>query len=154
MILSKQEEQRERYETLINDKRVREQTGTFLSHTHDDLGGGRFAAISNPHVVGSTAVPIYPAAALQHDPVGLEPPLSYRIDEMPEPEPAPTVVASPSSELAPATDSLPAPSTPPASMSDAGRLSFSPLSDPAVVSSQPSRHVTRREAGSLPRRRL
>jgi hypothetical protein len=40
--------------------------------------------------VGSTALPQYPAAAShQRDPCGLEPPLGYRVDAMPELEPLP-----------------------------------------------------------------
>jgi hypothetical protein len=78
-----QEEQAERRETLENDRKVREQTGTFLSHTHLDDIGGRFAAISNPHIVGSTPIPKYPATGShQHDPSGVEPGLGYRIDQM------------------------------------------------------------------------
>jgi hypothetical protein len=85
MTTEAQREQAERREVLRNDARVREQTGTYMSHTHDDLAGGRFAATGTPHIIGSTAVPIYPAApAHQSDPVGLEPP----IDEPLEPSPA------------------------------------------------------------------
>jgi|SRR6516164_659069 hypothetical protein len=81
-MLSRQEEDRERRETLLNDQRVKEQTGTFLSHTHDDMGG-RFSAVSPSYVVGSTEFAGYPAAAAhQRDPVGQEPSLGYRIDEL------------------------------------------------------------------------
>ena len=76
-MLNKQEEDRERRETLLNDQRVREQSGTFLSHTHMDEGG-RFAQVTNAYVVGSTALPQYPQASapFQCDPVPDEPPLS------------------------------------------------------------------------------
>jgi hypothetical protein len=39
-MLSKQEEQLERRETLDNDRLVREQGSTFLFHTHNELIGG------------------------------------------------------------------------------------------------------------------
>jgi len=73
-----QEEQAEKRRTLLNDARVRNgDTGTYLSHTHDDTSGGTFASLGAPHVVGSTETPKYPAAAAhQHDPCGPEPPLS------------------------------------------------------------------------------
>jgi hypothetical protein len=122
---------------------------TFFAHTDIELQiGGRYgAALPTTHVVGSTAVPNYPAASapFQRDPVGLEPPLSYRVDELPEPEPA-----SPSSVAAQATDGLPAPSTP-ASMSEAGGPSFSlgdPTSEDFPASGQRGQRV-----GSLPFRR-
>jgi hypothetical protein len=87
-MLSRQEEQAERRRVLANDQRVKEQTGTFLSHTHDDIHQGRFAAIGPAVVVGADPVPNYPAAAShQRDPCGPEPPLGYRIDAMPELEP-------------------------------------------------------------------
>jgi hypothetical protein len=121
-MFSSQDEQAERRRALDNDRKVQGTTMHAFTQADAEIPRGRFGlAQPSPYVVGSTAVPIYPAAALQHDPVGLEPPLSYRVDELPEPEPAP-----PSSVAAPATDGLPAPSTP-ASMSDAGRLSFSHL---------------------------
>jgi hypothetical protein len=80
-MLSKQEEQAERRETLDNDRRVREQGSTYLAHTHNDTGG-RFSAISNPTVVGSSQIPKYPAAYLNHDPVPTEPALGVDINEM------------------------------------------------------------------------
>jgi hypothetical protein len=132
-MLSKQE--RERY--------VREQTGTFMSHTHDDLGGGRFAAISNPHIVGSTAVPRYPQASepFQHDPVGLEPGLGYRIND---------VSADADAAEAGGAPAAPALSSP----LSVERGAPSTFSDPAMVISQPSRHVhPEREAGSSDLRR-
>ena len=85
-MLSKHEEQAERRETLENDRRVREPSGTsasggstFLSHTHNDVGG-RFSAISNPTVIGSTQVPNYPAGPNWcADDQGLEPPFPVDI---------------------------------------------------------------------------
>jgi hypothetical protein len=81
LMLSKQVEQAERRATLENDRRVREQTGTFFSHTHDDIHQGRFAAIGPATVVGSTQFPPYPAASAAHQiqlpdepPLGLDNP--------------------------------------------------------------------------------
>ena len=78
-MLNRQEEERDRRETLRNDQLVREQQqgGTYLSHTHSDLGG-RYALVSPSYVVGSTAIPQYPAASgpFQRDPVPDEPFLS------------------------------------------------------------------------------
>jgi hypothetical protein len=99
MVTEAQREQQERREVLRNDQRLRdqqarEQTGTFLSHTHLDDVGGRWAAISNPHIVGQSAVPKYPElpanSPWHHDPVPDEPPLGYAIDAMPELEPSTT----------------------------------------------------------------
>jgi hypothetical protein len=56
-MLESQREQEERRRTLQNDVRVKEQTGTFLSHTHDDIHQGRFAAIGPAVVVGADPVP-------------------------------------------------------------------------------------------------
>ena len=90
-MLSSQEEQREREEVMrqVADLRRRQQeqsrngdTGTYLSHYHDDLSGGRFAALGNPTIVGKDGVTQYPAAAPhQRDPVGREPSLGYPIDQ-------------------------------------------------------------------------
>src|SRR5215469_10927806 len=86
-MLSSQEEQAERKRVLANDARVREQAGTFMSRTHSEIGG-RYAGVGAQMVVGADPIPKYPAAAAhQHDPCGLEPPLGYRIDAMPEHEP-------------------------------------------------------------------
>ena len=75
--------QAERRAVLENDRRVREQqqSSTNLDHARaaaNDIGGGRFASLGAPHVVGSTAIPKYPQAgpAFQVDPVPDEPPLS------------------------------------------------------------------------------
>ena len=91
---SKADEQRERERVLHNDELVREQAGTFMSHTHSDVGG-RFSAVGAQTVVGAEPITNYPAAAAhQRDPVPDEPPLGYRIDAMPEQEPS-TVLSSP-----------------------------------------------------------
>ena len=78
-MLSHQEEQIERRRVLENDKRIREQGSTFLAHTHNDLAGGRFAAVGAATVIGSTAVPQYPQAStpFQRDPVPDEPPIGF-----------------------------------------------------------------------------
>jgi hypothetical protein len=152
-MLSKQEEQAERRRVMQNDQRVREQdqAGTFLSHTHSDAGG-RFTQIGAAYVVGSTAVPQYPAASapFQRDPVPDEPPLGYCIDAMPELE-----LEQPSSFTAQATGEPTAPSSTIPLIDDVERVG-SPLSqsgDPAGVhlASPPgtSRDVN---AGSLPSR--
>jgi len=74
-MLSKQLEQRDRRETLLNDQRQR--GSTFLDHTTNDTGG-RFTQVGAAHVVGSTATPQYPQASppFQRDVVPDEPPLS------------------------------------------------------------------------------
>jgi hypothetical protein len=94
MTISDQEEQAERRRVLANDARLREQsrngdTGTYLSHTHSELGG-RFAVTEHQTIIGvvSPAPPPLPANSPWHgsDPVPDEPPLGYRIDAMPESE--------------------------------------------------------------------
>src|SRR6516165_9347931 len=86
------EDQNERRRVLLNDARVREQsrngdTGTYLSHTHSELGG-RFAVTNHQTITGvvSPAPPPLPSNSPWHgaDPVPDEPPLGYRIDAMPE----------------------------------------------------------------------
>jgi hypothetical protein len=106
-MLSKHEEQAERLDVLENEKRLKRGSplskgtsarggSTFLSHTHNDIGG-RFAAISSPVVVGEKKIPQYPAAYLQHDPVPDEPSLGYRINDL-----NPTDPPAEPSDLAPA----------------------------------------------------
>ena len=74
-MLESQREQAERRRVLAQDASLREQTGTFMSHTHSDAGG-RFSAVGAANVVGSTQFPQYPAAGPhQSDPCELEPPL-------------------------------------------------------------------------------
>src|SRR5215471_6898026 len=83
MVTEAQRDQIERRATLDNDRRVRaqEQTGTYFSHTHDDAFG-RWREHGAAFVVGSTAVPQYPASTFQSDPVPDEPPTGERIDDM------------------------------------------------------------------------
>jgi hypothetical protein len=75
---------KEKAEVLANDRRVREQTGTFMSHTHDDLDlGGRFAKQTPQTVIGASPVPQYPAGpAWSHDPTGIEPPFPLDVNQM------------------------------------------------------------------------
>jgi hypothetical protein len=109
-MLSKHEEQNDRLEVLENEKRLREQGSTYMAHTHNDVGG-RFAAISSPHVVGSESIPKYPAAFLQHDPVPDEPVLGVDINEM-EPVGQPhELKATLGPSLSPVTKVLPSPSS-------------------------------------------
>jgi hypothetical protein len=95
-MLSSQIEQEERRRTLDNDRRLREQCGTFhqFAEAEAQTPMGRFSQVTTAYVIGSTPTPAaaYPAAsAHQHDPCGQEPPLGYRIDEM---EPLETPSAS------------------------------------------------------------
>jgi hypothetical protein len=115
-MLSRQEEEQERRETLENDLRVlRERGSTFHQHAQSqasDLAQGRFAATGAPRVVGSTPSPAsqYPAAsaALQSDPVGVEPPLGIDINAMPGLEnPTGVSVSPPVATGAPAVDGAP-----------------------------------------------
>src|SRR5215470_6299574 len=114
-MLTDQEEQAERLETLRNDQRVREQQRGSTFHQHalaaaNDTAGGRFAATGAPRVIGSQPNPSsqYPAAsAHQRDPVGVEPPLGIDINAMPELEPSTSLpCSSPVVEALP--DSAPA----------------------------------------------
>jgi len=118
-MLSKQEEEQERRETLENDRLVLEQRRGSTLHQHglaaaNDTAGGRFAATGAAHVVGSTPTMQYPAAAAhQRDPVGVEPPLGIDINAMPEsldPSavsmsfPAVEATGAPAAEVAPPSD--------------------------------------------------
>jgi hypothetical protein len=81
--------QAEKRAVLRNDAAVRAnanrngETGTYLSHTHIDDAGGRFAAVNAATIVGQTPAPKYPAAsAHQADPVGIEPPLGFSVNDL------------------------------------------------------------------------
>jgi hypothetical protein len=94
-MLSSEEDQRVRRETLRNDQRVREQqrSSTFFHQTHIDDAGGRFAAVNAATVVGSNpeVASAYPAASAAHQTeLPPEMPLGYRIDEL---EPSSSAVA-------------------------------------------------------------
>jgi hypothetical protein len=89
MSLSKHEEQASRLEILENDKALRgasSQGSSFAQFAASEASTplGRFSAISNPTVIGSTPTPAsaYPAAFLQHDPVPDEPALGVDINAM------------------------------------------------------------------------
>jgi hypothetical protein len=114
-MLSKQEEAQERRAVLENDRRVREQqqSSTNLDHARaaaNDTGGGRFASLGAPHVVGSTPIPKYPQAgpAFQVDPVGDEPPLAFDNPALANPTGVPPVTSpvdpGPVSDTAPLSD--------------------------------------------------
>ena len=84
------EDQGERRRVLRNDVSVRDQsrngdTSTYLDHTHNELGG-RFAVTEHPTIIGaaSPAPPPLPASSpwAGADPVGIEPPLGYRIHDL------------------------------------------------------------------------
>src|SRR5215469_8760451 len=106
MATSDQEEQAEKRRTLLNDARVREQsrngdTGTFLSHTHIDDAGGRFAAVNAAKIVGQSPAiaAAYPAASAAHQTeLPPEPSLGFSIDEMPGLESSMAIPLSPSVE--------------------------------------------------------
>jgi len=113
-MLTDQEEQAEKRRTLLDDARVREQsrngdTGTFLSHTHIDDAGGRFAAVNAAKIVGQlpTIAASYPAASAAHQTeLPPEPSLGFSIDEMPglESSMAPPVEATGDPADAPSSD--------------------------------------------------
>jgi hypothetical protein len=66
---------------------IREQASSILDHARaaaNDLGGGRFAGVNPTTVVGSEPAVKYPAASSSWQ-IQLpdEPPLGYRVDDMP-----------------------------------------------------------------------
>jgi hypothetical protein len=143
-MLSKQEEQAERRATLENDRRLREQTGTYLSHTHDDIHQGRFAGVGPTTIVGTSPNPYPPLPSSSPwsgpDLVGDEPPLSFD---------NPALLEQPSSFTAQATGGAPSPGEAP---------SFShgePMPDGDAPSKMPV-EVQRTGVGSPPsfRRRI
>jgi hypothetical protein len=119
-VLSSQEEQREREEVMRQDadlrkrqeeaeRRAKDQSGTFFSHTdiYEITGGGRFASESPVTVVGQDPQIKYPQlpasspwSGAQPEP-GIEPPLSaYENSALDES----SAVISPVEEGAPAAD--------------------------------------------------
>jgi hypothetical protein len=113
-MLSRQEEEQERRETLENDLKVlRERGSTFHQHglaQADEINQGRFAATGAPRVVGSTPTPAsqYPAASAAHQTeLPPEQPLGFAIDQMPSDEPSAGLSA------VQATGGAAAPSAPP-----------------------------------------
>jgi len=111
---SDQEDQAERRRVLLQDDDLRRQqqeqareTGTYLSHTHDDTSGGRFAATGVPHVIGSTGAPTYPQLPSSSpwsgsDPVPQEPSLGYCVNDLSPHELEPSINQA---ELDPALES-------------------------------------------------
>jgi hypothetical protein len=97
-MLSRQEEEHERRAVLKNDARVRERQGTTFHQfaQEETIPRGRFTQVNPQLVVAAEPVPNYPAAAAhQHDPCGIEPPLGYSVDAMPEHEPLEVSFPSP-----------------------------------------------------------
>jgi hypothetical protein len=75
---------------------------------------GRFTQVQASNVIGSAPIPQYPKASapFQNDPVGDEPPLGYRIDDLnpfSDPEPDPLAQATDDPAPAPSSGSGPAP---------------------------------------------
>jgi hypothetical protein len=137
-VLERQIDQHERRATLENDRKVREGTA-YIDHYTQEMGG-RFAAVGAATVIGSTAVPQYPAASapFQRDPVPNEEPLGYEIDALPELEP---------SHLAEAQATGPASDDPsPLGQRDVG-LSFS--DDPITEGLAPSLASPRAQRGGV-----
>src|SRR5215469_6490615 len=116
MPTSDQEDQAEKRRVLLQDADVRrrqqEQSGTFLSHTHIDDAGGRFAAVNAAKIVGQlpAIAASYPAASAAYQTeLPPEPSLGFSIDEMPGLEPS---MATPCSSSIEATgDPADAPSS-------------------------------------------
>jgi hypothetical protein len=136
-MLSRQEEDRERRETLRNDLSVRQQqeesrrvfaqdqslpnqATTFHQFAQADAETprGRFTQVDAATVVGANPFPNYPAAAAhQRDPVPDEPALGYAIDDLNPSDPV--EVFSSFTQQATDPTSADAPSTPsPGSMSE------------------------------------
>src|SRR5215472_13995550 len=87
-MLSSQEEQAERRRVFAQDQSLRGTTFHQHAQADADTPRGRFTAHERSTVVGAQPTINYPAAAAhQADPCGIEPPLGYRIDAMPELEP-------------------------------------------------------------------
>jgi hypothetical protein len=133
-MLSRQEEEQERRETLENDRLVREaehrrllrEGTTFHQHAQsaaNDTGGGRFASSGAPHVTGSSPVPIYPAGPQWTADPGsqvVEPPLSVYENPAIEPSAAAEATGAPAGAAA-AAERLP----PASAQSDDAGASFS-----------------------------
>jgi len=121
-------EQAERRRVFAQDQSLRPQATTMHQFAQADAltPRGRFSAVEAQTVVGANPVPNYPAAAAhQADPCGIEPPLGYRIDAMPEHDPV-EVSSFPQQQ----TDPADAPSTPLGQR--AGSLSQSTAQQPQV----------------------
>jgi hypothetical protein len=112
MTTSKQNDDKERRESLENDRKVREQQGgTFFQHavsSADDEAGGRFARVNPTMVVGSTPGPSYPqlpaSSPWAHDYVPNEEPLGYSVNDL---EHATGFASAPAAQVGPAPDAPP-----------------------------------------------
>jgi len=163
-MLSRQEEEAERKAVLENDLRVRrqrEQGSTFLSHTHIDDAGGRFATVNAAKIVGQSPgiAASYPAASAAHQTeLPPEPPLGYSIDDMPgfeNPADSSSVSLSaapgaPAADAAPPSDCCQPPVVDGVE-SGAGAPSSSPVGGPDGFVSQPTT-VRRERAGPSSRK--
>jgi hypothetical protein len=161
-LLSWQEQMLERKQTLENDRKVREQqnSGTFLSHTHSDLGG-RYSGVGAQTVVGAevnaySSLPKMPEGnPWAHDPVPNELPTGYRIDALYSDD----LGAPPAQGVGPASE---APSGLPSDVwrPDAGLSSLGPSHASARATDGPPAQSAPRETGGpssfsrLRRRRL
>jgi hypothetical protein len=162
-VLSKQEEEQERRETLENDRLVREaehrrilrEGTTFHQHAQsaaNDMAGGRFAAVNPTTVVGAQPLPTYPPlpssspwSGAQPEP-GPEKPLGYEISKLTPHELEPSMASSSVEDTgAPAGATLsPEPSDAGASLSSSHQLGDSAAAlDPA-----PYQSVRSERAGS------
>jgi hypothetical protein len=121
-------ENKERRETLENDRQVREQERAATMHglaiaSADDEAGGRFARVNPTMVVGATPIPRYPqlpaSSPWAHDPVPNEEPLGYSVNDL---EHATGFASAPAAQAGPASDA-PLPSMVDDVQRDAGPLS-------------------------------
>jgi hypothetical protein len=116
-MLSRQEEEQERIETLRNDQFVRQQqrqAEASTMHQHavaqaDETNQGRFAATGVPTVTGSTPIPKYPAASPSWQ-IQLpdEPPLGFDNPALEEPSTLPASVEATGGDVsaAPSADTM------------------------------------------------
>jgi hypothetical protein len=144
MATSDQEEQAEKRRVVLQDADVRNRsrngdTGTFLSHTHIDDAGGRFAAVNAVRIVGQSPAiaAAYPAAsAAQQTELPPGPSLGFSIDAMPEQESSMAIPCSSSVEAtgdaadAPSSDDGGSATPPGGLMSERAGSSLSPDQTP------------------------
>jgi hypothetical protein len=152
-MLENQIDQAERNRVLENDRRVMEQreqerrvfaddqslprpgtTYNQFAQSDADIPRGRFTEHERSTVVGAQPTINYPAAAAhQHDPVGQEPALGYRIDEMPAlDEPSTVLLSSPVEQTCPMSDA----SLSPLQREDVGPFSSHPAPTDADMAAQ------------------
>jgi hypothetical protein len=94
MATSKDDEQRERIETMRNDLDVQRQQcerqsqgSTFLDHARVDDIGGRYGAVNDVTIVGRDGPPNYPQLPSgpwsgQNPEPGMEPPLGHSVNDL------------------------------------------------------------------------